>query len=525
VSAAANAAPPAPPDGPAFDARLAVGLVGILLAAMMAGLNNRIPGLVLADLQGGLGFSRDAAAWLTTAYAMGEVAAMPFSTWFSITFSLRRFHLTMLAASLALSLILPLTQDFSLLLALRFFQGIVSGALIPLLMMAVLRFLPPPSRLYGLALFALAITFSPNVALWLAALCVDRFEDWRWVYWHVIPFGLVAAALVAWGIPKMPLALARFRQGNWFGMALGFPGMALLVASVDQGVRLDWFRSPFIVATLIAGVTLTTLFLISEWFHPAPFVRLQLLERRNLGLGFTLFIFLLLLFASGVTLPVNVLAGLHGFRMAQSAPLGLTVGLPQLVLGPCVAMLLYRQWIDARYIFAAGLCCIAAASWLAAGITNEWMTAQFMRVEILHAIGQPLAVVSYLFLCTSVVAPMEGAYVSGFINILRVFGVTIASAFTGQFMATRGRLHAEMLLDNAGSLLPRLADDGGNASARLGEIVAREANVLAAADIYRVFAVLALLMIPFVLALQRPPAPEIRRATAAPAASSAATIS
>jgi DHA2 family multidrug resistance protein len=66
--------------------------------------------------------------------------------------------------------------------------------------------------------------------------------------------------LVAWGIPKMPLALLRLRQGNWLGMALGIPGLGLVVIGlVDQGVRLDWFHSPIIVAAIGVGSMLTVL--------------------------------------------------------------------------------------------------------------------------------------------------------------------------------------------------------------------------------------------------------------------------
>lgn len=510
-----TAAPPPPgaPQPPVFNGRLAVGLLGVLLAAMTAGLSSRVPGLVLADVQGALGFARDDASWLTTAYAAGELAAMPFSTWFAITFSLRRFHLTMLSAALLLSALLPAVHDLHLLLALRFLHGVFSGALVPMLMMSALRFLPLQIRLHGLALFALTATFSPNVALWLAALCVDRFEDWRWAYWHVIPLGLLAMALVAWGIPKMPLALPRIKQGNWLGMALGAPGLALLVVGLDQGVRLEWFHSPLVSAALLVGAVFTTLFLVSEWFHPAPFIRLQLLERKNLWLGFAIFVFLLMTLATGVTLPASVLGNLQGFRMEQSAAIGLIVGLPQLVLGPCVALLLYQKWVDARYVFALGLVCIAAACWLASSITGEWMVRQFMWAEILQAIGQPMAVVSTLFLATSVVQPMEGPYVAGFINVLRVLSTTLAGAFIGQFTAMRSRFHSEMLLENAGHLLPRLPiTDSGLGT--LGETVAREASVLATADVYRVFALLALLLIPLVLRLQYIRAPAVTQVPA-----------
>ncbi|MGD7277855.1 MFS transporter, partial [Ralstonia pseudosolanacearum] len=103
----AGTAPPPSAPPPAFGVRLAAGLLGVLLAAILSGLNNRVPGLALADVQGALGFAQDDASWLNTAYAAGELAAMPFATWFAVTFSMRRFHLAMLAGALVLSAILP----------------------------------------------------------------------------------------------------------------------------------------------------------------------------------------------------------------------------------------------------------------------------------------------------------------------------------------------------------------------------------------------------------------------------------
>lgn len=486
---------------PRFGLRLALGLLGALLAAIVAGLNNRVPGLALADLQGELGFARDDASWLNTVYAAGELAATPFATWFAVTFSLRRFHLAILGAALALSAILPLVQDLHLLLALRAIQGVFSGGLVPLLMVAALAFLPMPIRLHGLALYAMTSTFSPNLAPWLAALFVDRVQDWRWIYWHVIPIGLLAMGLIAWGVPQKPPMLQRLSQGNWAGMALGIPGLALLVVALDQGVRLDWFDSPLISAALLLGVVLTGLFLASEWRHPSPFMRLQMLERRNLGLGFSVFILLLMISAAAVALPLSVLGSLQGFRLEQSARLGLIVGLPQLVLGFAVAWLLTQRWVDSRHVFAAGLACMAAACWLGSGITSEWMAPQFVNAEILFAFGLPLAIVPLLFLATSVVQPAEGAYVAGIVNTLRALGSVLGGAVVGQLIVMRGHFHEEMLLDRAGQLAARLPPSAMELLP-MGETVLRQANVLAAADVYRIFGLLALLLVPVVLKLQ-----------------------
>ncbi len=218
---------------------------------------------------------------------------MPFSTWLAITFSLRRFHLLALFGVLALSIVVPFVHNIDWLIGLRFVHGYLAGTLIPLLMMSALRFLPPPIRLHGLALYAMTATLAPNIAFWLSGIFTRNIDNFNWIYWHLIPLGLIAAALVWWGIPKMPLALPRLKQANVLGIIYAIPGFIGITVTLSQGVRLEWFHSPIIQCSSIIGVVFTVLFLMSEWRHPAPFMKLQMLGRRNLAFGFTVFFFLL----------------------------------------------------------------------------------------------------------------------------------------------------------------------------------------------------------------------------------------
>ena len=121
------------PQGPVFDFRLAMGLLGILLAAMLSGLNSRIVGLALLDVQGAMHMSHDIASWMDTLYSA-------FASWFAITFSLRRFHIAMLAGVIVIGIFLPFIHHPCAMYAARLLQGVFSGALIPLLMMSALRF-------------------------------------------------------------------------------------------------------------------------------------------------------------------------------------------------------------------------------------------------------------------------------------------------------------------------------------------------------------------------------------------------
>src|SRR3546814_13412521 len=91
------------------------------------------------------------------------------------------------------------------------------GTMIPVLMMAALKFLPPHIRLHGLALYALTATFAPNLSIWLAGQWTDGLFDWRWVYWQILPLAAIAALLIGWGLPKDPIQTDRFPRANWPG--------------------------------------------------------------------------------------------------------------------------------------------------------------------------------------------------------------------------------------------------------------------------------------------------------------------
>ncbi|MCW5662886.1 MAG: MFS transporter [Piscinibacter sp.] len=318
--------------------RRMAGMLGVFLAAMVAGLNHRVGVIALADVRAALGVGLDEGSWLTTAYAAGELIAMPFAPWFAITFSVRRFHLWMVGASVALAAVLPFVQDLSLALGLRFVQGICSGTLIPILMMLALKVMPPHVRLYGLALYAMTATFVPNFSIWMAGQWTDALADWRWVYWQIVPLLLVAGFLVGWGLPREPIQTERIRQANWPGVTIGATALGLIAVALDQGVRMDWFNSPWVTTSLLGGLVLLFVYLMTEWYHPSPFLKLQILGRRNLCLGLVLLVLLLLVLPAGALLPSQYLGQVQQYRALQTAPLGLILALPQLVLGPAVAL-------------------------------------------------------------------------------------------------------------------------------------------------------------------------------------------
>ncbi|WP_263142109.1 MFS transporter [Pseudomonas sp. RIT-PI-AD] len=498
----AAARPVAAPS--AFGLRIATGLVGVLLAVLVAGLNENVTKVALADIRGAMGIGHDEGSWLIALYAATSVSAMAFAPWCSVTFSLRRFTLWAIGAFMLLGFLCPLVPTLECLLLLRTLQGLAGGALPPMLMTVALRFLPPGVKLYGLAGYALTATFGPSLGTPLAALWTE-YVGWRWAFWQVVPPCLLAMAAVAWGLPQDPLRLERFRQFDWRGLLLGFPAICLLVIGLVQGERLDWFESAAIRACIGGGSLLLVLFLVNEWFHPLPFFKLQMLAKRNLThalvtLGGVLFVLLAV-----ILIPSGYLAQVQGYRPLQTAPVMLWVALPQLLALPLVAALCNLRRVDCRAVLALGLGLLALSCYLGSRLTSAWIREDFYLMQAVQVFAQPMAVIPLLMLATGGLAPQDGPYASSWFNTVKGFSAVLAGGVLDALGTARRHFHSNALVDQLGNAaqpldpasLPGLA-------ARLH----RQVVVLASADLYLYMAALAvalIFLIPFVPTRIYPP--------------------
>ncbi|KAF1048873.1 MAG: hypothetical protein GAK35_00140 [Herbaspirillum frisingense] len=77
--ALATAARTAAPAQPAFGLRIMTGLAGVLLAVLIAGLNENVTKMALADIRGAMGIGRDEGSWMISLYAATSVSAMAVS--------------------------------------------------------------------------------------------------------------------------------------------------------------------------------------------------------------------------------------------------------------------------------------------------------------------------------------------------------------------------------------------------------------------------------------------------------------
>jgi len=90
-----------------LSVRLAVGLVGMLFASLLAILNEQVTAVSMADIQGAFSIGHDDGTWLTALFEAANVATMVFAPWFGITFTLKRFTIGAVIATMLFGILCP----------------------------------------------------------------------------------------------------------------------------------------------------------------------------------------------------------------------------------------------------------------------------------------------------------------------------------------------------------------------------------------------------------------------------------
>ena len=472
------AASPAAVTPPIFGLRIIIGLVGVLLAVLVSGLNEMVTKVALADIRGALAIGYDEGTWLVASYTATSVAAMAFAPWCAVTFSLRRFTLCAIGLFTLLGMLCPFAPNYESLLLMRIVQGLAGGALPPMLMTVALRFLPANVKLYGLAGYALTATFGPGLGTPLAGLWTE-YAGWQWTFWQIIAPCLIAMAAVAYGLPQDPPRLERLKQFNWRGFLLGFPAICMLVIGILQGNRLDWFESSLINVLLGGGLLLLVLFLVNEWSQPVPFFKLQMLGIRNLAFALMTLAGVLVVLLAVVLIPSSYLAQVQGYRPIQTAPIMLIAALPQLIALPLVAALCNFRWVDCRWVLGIGLGMLALSCIGGSQLTSAWIRDDFYVLQLLQIFGQPMAVLPLLMLATGSITPMEGPFASAWFNTVKGLSAVIATGVIEALTTSRLHFHSTMLVDRLGNS-PLVDADSADLAHRLHE----QAVVLTASDLY-----------------------------------------
>ena len=235
-------------------------------------------------------------SWVFSAYLLTSTACVPIWGRLSDLYGRRRIYLTGVAIFLVGSLLSGVSTTMVQLILSRAVQGLGAGCIIPLSMTIVGELYTLAERPRTQALFS-GVWGLASIAGPLVGGYITDFLNWRWVFFLNLPFGLLAAAVIASAYPP-PRRVASV-QVDWLGAGLLFTGVStLLIALGDEtpgGVwvwvlatvvllgaflaverrtpepilPVDLFRTPVIARSLVGGVPRRRRALRRDRLHPA----------------------------------------------------------------------------------------------------------------------------------------------------------------------------------------------------------------------------------------------------------------
>lgn len=426
-----------------------LGILGVITGAGLVTLTGRMITLGLPDLKGHLGISFDDGAWVSSAFNIALMFMGPLTVFLGGLLGPRRILLVSAAGFTLVCGLLPFIHNYSLLITALVLAGLTSGTFYPLTLTFALRNIPPRFLPYTLAFYATFVDMGVNIAPSLYGWYRDHLS-WHWMFWNSAVITPLMMACIYWGIPASPAPKKSGAAPSFAGLLYASAAFGMLFAVLDQGERLDWWRSGTITALAIGGGLLILAMMVRRLRGPNPLVDLQFLLRRNTLLsGSALILFRFCLLATIILVPQSL--SVHGFEADQIGPSVIWIAVPQLAIACVAAMLLLRK-LDSRVLMGMGFACMAFASCLNALYTSAWAAENYYRSELLMAVGQSFAFVGLVGTIVleaagsgALARPASVLTFSAYFHLIRLLGGELGVSFMTHFIAVREKLHSNLL--------------------------------------------------------------------------------
>ena len=248
-------------------------------------------------------------SWVFSAYLLTSTACVPIWGRLSDLYGRRRIYLTGVAIFLVGSLLAGASRTMLELILARAVQGLGAGGVIPLSMTIVGELYTLAERPRTQALFS-GVWGVASIAGPLVGGYITDSLDWRWVFFLNLPFGLLAAAVIASAYPASKRVTSV--QVDWLGAGLLFTGIStLLIALGNETPGGVWLWVAATVVLLVAFVAV-------ERNAPEPILPLDLFRIKVIARSLTVvFLVGVALFGAIAFIPLFV-QGVRGGTATQA---------------------------------------------------------------------------------------------------------------------------------------------------------------------------------------------------------------
>lgn len=207
------------------------------------------------------------------AYVLAMAVTIPISGWVTDRYGIKRtYFFAIILFSLA-SVGCALSQNLTLLVISRVFQGIGGALLQPVGRLTVLKVMPRPQLLAALSFVSIPGLIGPLIGPSLGGLIVE-WISWHWIFLINVPIGIVGAFFTLKILPNMRQShLENFDYIGFIFVATSMVSLSLVLESMVDQTRSQASMIILIVLGLSAGASywLHALRHHAPLFHPSIF--------------------------------------------------------------------------------------------------------------------------------------------------------------------------------------------------------------------------------------------------------------
>ena len=218
-------------------------LLGLALATGMEFYTFDSMNLVLVDIAGTLGVSRDEASWLLTIYSCSLFLGVPVSIWLAGHFGYKPFLLATTGLYAVAAIGCSLSPSLGVMLVWRAVQGAAGAGLVVWWRASIYVLLPKPKRSPSLMRVSTGLYLASAAGLLVSGYVTDQY-NWRLIFLPDLFLAAGAIWILSNVFPDLPPnPSARLQNTDWPGLVLLAAWTICLQIVLSRGSIDDWFGS------------------------------------------------------------------------------------------------------------------------------------------------------------------------------------------------------------------------------------------------------------------------------------------